>query len=594
MVNILKRIKLSLALAREAFKGYKFYIAVLTALGFLSGILGGIGINALIPLFSLIMGESGGEDFISRSIKNVFAFFGVEFGLRNILFFIIAIFVIKAIVLVIFSYIDAYISSSYEASTRARIFEKMVKAKWQYLLNEKLGHLEKILMNNVEQCRNFLALISIAVMVLSNLIVYIFVAVNISLKITILTILLGGILFLFMIPLLKKIKNVSYAQERINREAAHHINENILGMKLIKTMLAGEGITKIAKGHFNSIKDIKIRATILSVLTSVLVEPVTVIFIAVLFAISFKTAGFELAAILVLVYVIKQIFVYIRQIQDLAVGAHTYTPYLKVVLDYEDQIENSREIDNGKFPFSFDKELKFKDVSFFYKSNKHVLGNINFSLKKGEMLGFIGPSGSGKTTITDLILRLFEPTQGKIFLDDKRAEEINLKDWRRNIGYVSQDVFLVNDSILNNVRFYDQSISDEDVSEALKEANAYDFIKELPKGLNTVVGERGINLSVGQRQRIAIARVLARKPQILILDEATSSLDNESEKKIQDFINSLKRKITVFVVAHRLSTVTNSDRLIILEDGKISEEGSPSELLKDKLSYFYKVSNISN
>ena len=151
---------------------------------------------------------------------------------------------------------------------------------------------------------------------------------------------------------------------------------------------------------------------------------------------------------------------------------------------------------------------------------------------------------------------------------------------------------LMNDTIANNIRFYNNSITDKDIESAAKAANIYEFIMKCPDGFNTAVGERGVMLSGGEKQRIIIARVLARKPKLLILDEATSSLDNESEIKIKQAINNLKGKITVFVIAHRLSTIINSDRLLVLENGKIIEEGSPNELLKDKKSYFSKVYNI--
>jgi ATP-binding cassette subfamily B protein len=208
------------------------------------------------------------------------------------------------------------------------------------------------------------------------------------------------------------------------------------------------------------------------------------------------------------------------------------------------------------------------------------------------MIGLIGPSGVGKTTIVDLILRLFPLGSGKILMDGKSISRIDIKQWRKNIGYIPQDIFLMNDTIANNIRFYDNAISDEEIKQAAKKANIYDFIQTLPKKFSAVVGERGIFLSAGQRQRIVIARILARNPEFLILDEATSALDNESEIRIQKIIENLKGKITVLVIAHRLSTVINCDKLLILEKGKILEQGVPSELLKDKNSYFYKIYNI--
>jgi ABC-type multidrug transport system fused ATPase/permease subunit len=222
-----------------------------------------------------------------------------------------------------------------------------------------------------------------------------------------------------------------------------------------------------------------------------------------------------------------------------------------------------------------------------------VLKDISFKMPKGGLIGIIGPSGGGKTTLADLILRLFEPTSGTIMLDGKNISDIKLSDWRTKIGYVSQDVFLQDNSIRNNIKFYDEAMSEENILEAVKMANLYDFIKTLPKGLDTQVGDRGLLLSGGQRQRIALARVLARRPEILVLDEATSSLDSASEKLIKEDIEKLKGNITIIVIAHRLSTVADTDKIIALKDGSIVEEGNPATLLENKSSYFYQMYNIA-
>jgi ABC-type multidrug transport system fused ATPase/permease subunit len=208
------------------------------------------------------------------------------------------------------------------------------------------------------------------------------------------------------------------------------------------------------------------------------------------------------------------------------------------------------------------------------------------------MVGLIGPSGAGKTTIVDLILRLFHPTRGEILLDGCSINEIRINDWRKNIGYVSQDIFLKNDTIANNIKFYNDSITDEEMAKAAKMANIHDFIQSCPEKYDTVIGERGLLISAGQRQRIVIARILAKRPQILILDEATSALDNESEVKIQQVIEKLKNKVTVLLIAHRLSTVMNCTNLLVLQNGEIREQGSPEELISDQETYFYKVNNI--
>jgi len=203
-----------------------------------------------------------------------------------------------------------------------------------------------------------------------------------------------------------------------------------------------------------------------------------------------------------------------------------------------------------------------------------------------------GASGAGKTTLVDLCLRLLRPAKGVILVDGVPADDISLEDWRKSIGYVSQDIFIKNETIEKNIRFYDDGISERDIIEAAKKANIYDFINNLPDKFQTIVGDRGIMLSGGERQRVALARVFVRSPAILILDEATSALDNESEKAIQDALEAVKSKYTIIIIAHRLSTVMDCDRLIVLADGKILEQGTPAELLKNKDSYFHRVYNL--
>ena len=271
---------------------------------------------------------------------------------------------------------------------------------------------------------------------------------------------------------------------------------------------------------------------------------------------------------------------------------HESVPYLESVLKQREKAFSNEEKVDQKNPFVFQKSIQFLDVSFYYDSHREILKNIRFDIKKGAFIGLIGPSGGGKTTVVDLLLRLFEPTGGRILLDGEDAKNINLKEWRRSIGYVSQDVHLFNDTVENNIKFYDPSVSDEDMISAAQMANIHSVIQGLPNGFKTVIGERGVLLSAGQRQRIAIARVLARKPQLIVLDEATSALDAESEKEIQKAIENLKGTTTVLAIAHRFGTIMGCDEVLVLEGRRLIEKGKPDLLLKDSNSYFYKVHTI--
>jgi subfamily B ATP-binding cassette protein MsbA len=230
--------------------------------------------------------------------------------------------------------------------------------------------------------------------------------------------------------------------------------------------------------------------------------------------------------------------------------------------------------------------LTFQNVHFHYPtSSKSVLQNVSFSLTKGTTLAIIGVSGAGKSSILDLILNLHTPTRGKILVDSKCLSSISHESWRQKIGVVSQDTFLFNGNIAENIRFGDFNASNQDIEKASELAGVADFISHLPSGYETIVGERGYKLSGGERQRIALARCLLKNPEILILDEATSNLDSCSEQIIQNSLNHLKATKTLIIVAHRLSTIIKADRILVLEKGEIIEEGNHQELLIQKGRY---------
>ena len=229
---------------------------------------------------------------------------------------------------------------------------------------------------------------------------------------------------------------------------------------------------------------------------------------------------------------------------------------------------------------TFEDKIQINDVSFEYESDDTVLKNISFDIEKGSAVALVGSSGSGKSTLADLIPRFYDVNQGAIEIDGQDIRHVTLNSLRRLMGIVTQETILFNDTIRANIAYGQKNIDDKQVIAAATAANALEFIEELPEGLNTVIGEKGVKLSGGQKQRLAIARAIMKNPPILILDEATSALDTESERLVQEALGTLMTDRTVLVIAHRLSTVTNADNIIVLEKGQIKEMGTHDELIK--------------
>ncbi|CUT04973.1 ABC transporter ATP-binding protein, partial [Candidatus Kryptobacter tengchongensis] len=242
-----------------------------------------------------------------------------------------------------------------------------------------------------------------------------------------------------------------------------------------------------------------------------------------------------------------------------------------------------KEIENAIELKEFKNEIVFDDVWFSYNGQGNgdfVLKNINLIVRKGEILAIVGPSGAGKSTLVDLIPRFYDPTRGRILIDGIDLKLLKIKSLRDKIGIVTQETILFNDTVKNNIAYGLENCPMDKIIEAAIAANAHDFIMQLPDGYDTLIGERGMKLSGGQRQRISIARALLKNPPILILDEATSNLDAESEILVQEAIERLMKNRTVFVIAHRLSTIRNADRIIVLENGRIVQEGKHEELIR--------------
>jgi subfamily B ATP-binding cassette protein MsbA len=419
---------------------------------------------------------------------------------------------------------------------------------------------------------------------------YIAVLLSTSLQLTLIALIVAPLVVGALQPLLKRLRRGYRRLGDDYGEMTSVLQEAVSGVRLVKAFRAepyeerrfleasdrySEGLMRITRVAFLSQPITEFLGTLVAV---------AILWIgARMVLVGHTLQSAQLITFLVIVMRLLQPMKQLSQIPTTAQQALAASDRLFEVLDSPTELmldKGTRTVDG------FHHSLAFEHVSFAYE-HEPVLNDIDFTARKGEVVALVGPSGAGKSTLVDLIPRFYEPTAGRILIDDVDSRELRLSSLRSLTGIVSQDTVLFNDTVRNNIAYgASERFTDAQIIAAARAANAHGFISELPLGYETVLGERGMRLSGGQRQRIAIARALLIDPPILILDEATSALDTESERLVQEAIDRLLAGRTVFVIAHRLSTVIHADQILVLDRGRIVERGTHQELLALRGAYF--------
>lgn len=575
----------------ELLRRFWFLTIPIFLVTFLGALFESFGITILIPFLSSLSGVP------YEAPNKVIAFFyglisrlQVDQSPQVLLLLIFFFFVARASMLWVASFLQNFLSYKLSILLRQNFLLNAYNANWLFLIKQKFGHVQYIMSRDIPQVIDFL---SRGIGLLHSsllLVVYIVFAFMISPLMTAVALGSGLVFMLLLRFVLVAIRRYSRKIIEIEKDFVHYMYQLMTGIKMIKTGISRVFVQRQSDKFATDFTDASLRFSALYPLGTIFFQPLAVLIIFITFFFSYGKPEFNFAVFAVLLYLIYRVVSQIQSIQSVLQSLVSYVPHVSNFAEFHYALLNSKEeISQGGKPFVFKNDLKFSNVAFSYDNREPVFKDISFTVRKGASVGIIGSSGAGKTTLADLLLRLFNPGSGKILLDGVEANEFDLDEWRRNIGYVSQDPFLLHDTIRSNIKLYDESISDERVIEALEKSYIGDLIRELPQGLDTLVGDRGMMLSVGQRQRLILARVFARNPQLLILDEATSALDNESELAVRRAIDNLRGETTLFIIAHRLSTIMNVDHLLVLDKGRIIEEGKPGDLLSRTDSFFYKM-----
>jgi ABC-type multidrug transport system fused ATPase/permease subunit len=549
----------------------------------------------------LFQGSANDVSLVSRYFMKLLSPFLDLTSIGNSIFLlstlIILLFLFKNLFLAISLYLMAPIKSDIVRTLRDKIYYKILILPISYFTSGKRGDVISRAVNDTQEVE-FTIMKSIQTFLTDPLTVAIYFTVLtiISPNLTLFVILLLPIAGLIISFLSRKLrKRTVKAKERLGLIFSH-VEESISGLRIIKGFSAHQHTEKIfatLNNNFTTLqKKIYRRVDLASPISEFL--GVTIVMIVLVYGglqVLHGSGNLNSGLFIVYIVLITQI---INPAKNIATAFSNLKRGMAALDRINDLLQEDEVILEKKNPIpiqSFENKIEFKKVSFSY-TNKKVLTNINLEVNKGDVIAIVGASGSGKSTLVDLMPRFYDVTKGEILIDGVNIEQYVIDDLRSIFAIVSQDIVLFNDTILQNITYGLESCELEDVVEAAKQANAYEFIMNLPKQFETTIGDRGLTLSGGQRQRISIARALLRKTPILIFDEATSALDSESENLVQEAIDRMMQDRTVFVIAHRLSTIQNAHRIIVLDKGEMVESGTHKELILQKGKY-WEMCNIN-
>ncbi|WP_343003437.1 ABC transporter ATP-binding protein [Clostridium sp. 2218st1_F5_2218SCRN_220325] len=546
------------------------------------------GCDLILPMILRFLANKGTEDLSSITVQLIASLAGVYLVLR----------IIDAIANYYMTRIGHIMGARIETDMRKDAFDHIQKLSDSYFNNTKVGQIMSRITNDLFDVTEFAHHCPEEFFIAGVKIVISFILLSrINLALTTIIFIFIPLMVIFSMDQNRKMKRAFKKQRVQIGELNSRLEDSLLGVRVVKAFanedIEAEKFTQDNRKFLGTKKETyKYMAGF---------KIITCIFDGIMYLVLLIAGGIFMMKGLIqpadlfvftlyvttLLATVKRIVEFTEQFQKGMTGIERFIEIMDSDIDIFDD-EDAKELNNVKG------SIEFKNVSFGYNDkDKEVLSNINLSIKEGEKVALVGPSGGGKTTICNLIPRFYDTTQGSIYLDNNDIKKVTLKSLRKNIGIVQQDVYLFAGTVYENIAYGDPNATREQIIEAAKLAGAHEFISELKDGYDTYVGERGVKLSGGQKQRISIARVFLKNPKILILDEATSALDNESEYLVSKSLERLAKGRTTLTIAHRLTTIQNADRILVLNENGIVEQGSHKELL-DKKGVYHQLYMMSN
>lgn len=534
----------------------------------IAGIAEGLSLTALLPLLSIAVGESGGsgESSIGKFMEKALQDIGIAPTLDTILIIIVGGMFFKGLVLLLANRQVGYTVAHVATALRLDLIEALLASRWQYYLRQPVGSLANSVAteayraaNGFEHSVNVLAL---AIQVL----VYAIVALFISWEATLASLVIGLFLLIALNRLVTGTRRAGTKQTHLLRDLLTYLSDVLGSVKSLKAMARDNVADAILHDQTQYLEKATRKEVMNRAALTALQEPILAALTASGLYIALVVWELSLPEVMLMVFLLTRILGLLnktqRRHQQLAAQESAYWALRKAAEEARAAAERA----TGTLQPTLQQGITLHHVQFHY-GPKTIFRDLNIEIPINTFTAVMGPSGAGKSTLLDLLCGLTEPQAGEVRIDGVSLHDINLRQWRHMIGYVSQDTILLHDTVMSNILVGEPALTAEDAERALRQAGAWDFVSKLPDGMQSVVGERGNLLSGGQRQRIAIARALAHNPSFLILDEPTSALDPESERTICETLQQLSKHLTIIAVSHQPAVINAADRVFMLSGG---------------------------
>lgn len=565
----------SVSFVRHFVRTFPGQTGLLVVLLILSGLAEGVGVMTLFPVLEVALGDGSNGSFISQAIVGFLETLGLPATLPILLLMVVTALALKGVFRWLAMRQVGYTVASVAARLRLDLIRALMSARWGYFARQPGGRFANAIGTEAHRAALAYRQACSALATVIQAMVYWAIVVMASWQIALFALVAGTLVTLGFSYFVGLSREAGADQTRVMKSLISELADAIQGIKPIKAMGRDEDVFPILEQETHALKEAEQRQVLASETVGSFHEPILGLMIAIGLYGAIRWSGEPISSLIVLIFLFYRIvgrFNILQQhYQAMAVGESAFWSFYEQIEEARSQTEQRS---GDEAPPALVEDIVFEDVSFSYDETE-VLRDVSFRIPAAAFVGLVGPSGAGKTTIVDLVTGLYRPDAGRILVDEMPLDLVSVRAWRQSLGYVPQDTLLLNTTVARNVALADRSIDDDQVEEALRKAGAWEFVRRLPAGIHTEIGERGSRISGGQRQRIAIARALVRRPRLLILDEATTGLDPETEQAILTTVKGLADRVTVIAISHQSAVRKAADLILTVEGHTVTTSTIP-------------------